>query len=55
LKNEIKPVAKESTSNPKNEHENDQISICRKNKNKKIFKEYDLINIKWQIFKHLTT
>jgi hypothetical protein len=38
LKNEVKPIAKELTSNPKNKHENDQISICRKTKKQKDLK-----------------
>jgi len=38
FKNEIKSITKELTSNSKNEHENDQISICRKTKNKKDIK-----------------
>jgi hypothetical protein len=37
LKNKIKPIAEKLTNNPKNEHEDDQISICRKTKNKKRF------------------
>jgi len=39
LKNEVKPIAKKLISNPKNEHENNQISICRKTKKLKRFKE----------------
>jgi hypothetical protein len=37
LKNEAKPIAEELTNNPKNEHEDDQIFICRKTKNLKRF------------------
>jgi hypothetical protein len=33
LENEVKVNTKNLTNNPKNENENDQISICRKRKN----------------------